>query len=72
MAQITIDIPDSKFKDFSREELEKFIKKAIKDRIKRIEESKRFREIISKSKASEKDVKELTEKSEKAMMKQYS
>ena len=72
MAQITIDIPEPAFKDFSKEEWEDFVKKAIKNQIKRIEESERFKEIITKSQATEKDVEELTKKADKAMIKHYS
>lgn len=72
MTQITIDIPEDTFKDLSKDQWIKFIKRVINDRMKRIEESKHFRDIVSKSKATEKDVEELTAKSEKAMMKHYS
>ncbi len=72
MAQITIDIPETEFtKDLSREEFEKIAKDAIEREIKE-RKWKRFKKIISKSKATEKDVEELTKKAEESMRKHYS
>lgn len=69
MAQITVDIDENEFKKMSREQLKQFIEQAVKEKMRKIE---RIREIAAKSKATDKDVEELTEKANKAMIKHYS
>lgn len=72
MAQITIDTDEfGSMRNMSQEEWQEFAKKAIKDKMKRIAESERFTEIISKSKATEQDVKELTDEIKEAVWKRH-
>jgi len=71
MAQITIDIDENEFKNISKEQLKKFVEQAVIDKVRRIKESESFREILSKSKATEKDVEALTDEIKEAVWKRH-
>ena len=64
MVQISIDIPDEldRKAKMLKIEISLLLAQMLKERIKKLEEIEHFREIVSKSKATDKDVEELTDK----------
>lgn len=70
MVQITIDVPDEMRMDFERllrkklqlKELEILVKKTLQQKQKELGEIAEYERIISKSKATDKDVEELSDK----------
>lgn len=71
MAEITISIPEeieSDLKKLSRIELSLAIARIIKPELERLA---RLKSIISRSKLTEEDVKELSEKTDKALSKRF-
>lgn len=69
MVQITIDVPDE-LKQRAKMlniELTSLIAKMLREKLKDFEEIERFKKIIAKSKATDKDVEELTDKVNTAM-----
>jgi hypothetical protein len=74
MAHITIDIPEIENTNIPREEWEKIVDKAARDAVERKMKElkwKRFKKIIAKSKATEKDVEELTDEIKEAVWKRH-
>lgn len=76
MAQITIDIPEISFKDFSKKKWERVAREAaleaVKEKLEKLKKIERIKEIAAKSKATEKDVQELTDEINDAVAKHYS
>jgi|GEM_PF-4849784 len=69
MVQITIDVPDElrQRAKMLNVELSFLVAKILGERIKEFDEIERFKKIISKSKATDKDVEELSDKINTAM-----
>ena len=69
MEKIIVEVPEELARKarMMRIELSLLAAKALKDRIDELEEIAEFERIVSKSKATEKDVEELTEKANTAM-----
>lgn len=73
MVQITIDVPDEleRKAKILNIELRFLLAKLVKDRLNELDEIDRFKRSIAKSKLTEKDVEELTDKINESMWRRH-
>ncbi len=74
MVQITIELPEDLeyMAKMSSLQLSLWAQKVIKERLEDLEKAERFKKIVSKSKATEKDVEELADEVNDALARHYS
>lgn len=70
MVEIKIELPESLIDQVTRRtsiEISRWVQEVIKEKIERLEKAEHFKEIVARSNATDKDVKELTDKANTTM-----